>query len=141
MKEAVPGQDAVKTVAERQLSHVHDDPVLIGEAIFAHVNERRGRIDTSHVEAVFDEILGNRPARAASKVENGSSSGQNSDEPVEPVFFEKVSPAYLVPIVGMPLVQADYSVSVGIHCKTLPCCGESGNDWLPGGGAIALLIT
>lgn len=41
VKEAVPGQDAVKTPAQRQRPHIVDDPVLIRETGLAEVDESR----------------------------------------------------------------------------------------------------
>jgi len=119
MKEAVPRQDATKTLAESQSSHIVDDPVLIGEARFAEVDERWRRIHASHMATLFDKVPGNRLGRTASKVEDGSSRLQNGEEAVEPGFFKKVASSFPVKVVSVPLIQADNSFRWGVHVNTL----------------------
>src|SRR5450631_3950556 len=121
MKEAVPCQDAVKAPAERECSHIVDDPVLIGKTRFAEVDESWRRIHASHMAAFFDEVPGNRLGSTASKVEDGRSRLQKSQEAVEPRLFQKVASSFAVKTVGMPLIQAYDSLGWGVHVRTLTC--------------------
>jgi len=125
MKEAVPCQDAVTAPAERECSHIVDDPVLIGKTRFAEVDESWRRIHACHMAAFFDEVPGNRLGRTASKVEDGRSGLQKGQEAVEPRLFKKVASSFAVPTVGMPLIQADDSLSWGVHVRTLTCSRRS----------------
>ena len=62
VKETIPGQDAVEAAAQRQPSHVGDDPLVIGQAAPAQGYHRRRRIDAGHMQAALMHVLRNRPS-------------------------------------------------------------------------------
>jgi len=104
VEKTVPCQDALKTPAEKECSHVVDDPVLIGEAGFADVDESRRGVHAGHTVAAFDEVARNGLGRTAADIEDGSPQGHKSQKPVEPGFFEKMASSEAVPIGSVALI-------------------------------------
>src|SRR5579862_9673900 len=92
----------------------------------AYADEIWRRVYASHMETFLDEVAGNRLTRAAPDIQNGSPGSQLSQEFVETGFFKKVAATHAVPILSMPVIQADDSFSIS-HSKTLTCVRKKTN--------------
>src|SRR4029079_19049707 len=97
MKEAVPGDDSIEALAQREAAHVADHPGHGREARRAQVDHGRGRVDSRHAAAIVDEVARDRLAGAAAEIEHRAMPGwQTAEEPVEVSSFHQLAPAVAI---------------------------------------------
>jgi hypothetical protein len=106
MEEAVPGDDGVEPLAQREAPHVADHPGHRREPRFAKVDHGRCRIDAGDATVVVDEIARDWLAHAATEVEHRATFQRlTAQERIEVSGLHQLPPAVAIEGGGVRLVD------------------------------------
>lgn len=107
MKEAVPGQQAGKTAAQRELAHVREESGLVRQIAPEQREHLRSGIDTGHRESAPDQFACDGKTGAAADIEQRRSGWKQATKPVEPRPLGWLVAAQLRPRQTMSPVEID----------------------------------
>lgn len=113
VKEAVPGDQAIKSAIQSHIAHILDMPSMAGKALTAKPNQRWRRIDASHLMTVFDAVARDGLPGPAANVEHGRLRRQMYQKPVQPVLLHQFAATRPIKIRSICLVQRD-DIACGI---------------------------
>src|SRR6478735_7220607 len=116
MEKAVPRQDSLKGMVQRQCAHIADNPRMRGQAVTTQRDERRGGIDAGDIQSIRRHVTRDRVARATAEIEHARTLRKHSDETVVPrLVVPGAAGAILVPRGRVALVVSDDAVGEVVH--------------------------
>ncbi len=107
VKEAVPGDQAIKSAIQFHIAHISDQPLMAGKARTTKRNQRWRSIDASHLVTVFDAVARDGLPSSASDVQYRSLQRQMDEKPVQPMLLHQRAAARPIKIFSICLVQRD----------------------------------
>lgn len=113
VKEAVSGDQAIKSAIQSHIAHISDQPLMAGKARTAKRNQRGKGIDAGYVMTVFDAVARDRLPGSAANVQYRSLRRQIYEKPVQPMLLHQLAAARPIKIRSICLVQCD-DIACGI---------------------------
>src|SRR5262245_52490561 len=107
MKETVPGEETVKSLAEGERSHIRHQPARARKTPLADLNHCRRGIDARQRISSIDEKTRDRLGCSAANIENATTLRQERSKALEPRPFEQLSRPDPIPGLGVPIIEVD----------------------------------
>lgn len=90
MEEAVPRQQRVKLLTQRQGAHIRHRPLLMRKILAAAGNHRRRGIDAGQPVPPADKVGRDRRSVAAANIENMAAGSHPRKKRIQPGLFKQV---------------------------------------------------
>src|SRR5262249_52635470 len=116
MEKAIPGQNALKRLCQRQSAHIGDDPRVVRQAALAKRDHRRRRIDAGNFAPVCRQMTADRGTGTTTEIEDLRIFGQQGQKTIVPrLVVPYARSAVFVPSRGVPLIMTDYQIRKAVH--------------------------
>jgi hypothetical protein len=107
MKETVPSEETIKSLAESKRSHINHKPAGVRKSPLADLDHRRRGIDARQRISTIDKKATNRLGGSTANIKNAATQSDERQKTFEPCSFEQLVWPFPVPRLGIPIVKID----------------------------------